>query len=185
MKIRIKGKVESVSLDRVKPAHLDNKPKIGTEKQHKTQNKTKNSKNTATVQRAPALKQNFEKKRAEPKGKTQTRSVVVQNGTNLVTTSQHNANRVNSPKQFTPYVATHSQTLSVSRANGSDGGLRTYSRVHLHLGDKTLIQMKRPNHRMLKNNSNCDQTVPDATAKQTRAGRKIHTPARFVLIIPL
>ena len=85
MKILIKGKVETVSLDRVKPAHLDNEPEIGTEKQRETQNK--NSKNTATVRRASALKQNSEKKRAEPKAKTQPRSVAVQNGTNLATTS--------------------------------------------------------------------------------------------------
>ena len=37
MKILIKGKVETVSLDQVKPAHLDNEPDIGTEKQCKTQ----------------------------------------------------------------------------------------------------------------------------------------------------
>ena len=36
MKILIKGKVETDSLDRVKPAHLDNEPDIGTEKQRKT-----------------------------------------------------------------------------------------------------------------------------------------------------
>ena len=42
MKIQIKGKVETVSLNRVKPAHLDNEPEIGTEKQRKTQNNTKN-----------------------------------------------------------------------------------------------------------------------------------------------
>ena len=110
MKILIKGKVETISLDRVKPAHLGNEPDICTEKQRKTQNNTKNSKNKATVRRAPALKQNSEKKRAEPKAKTQTRSVAVQNGTNLATTSQHNDNRLNSPKQFTPYVALHSRT---------------------------------------------------------------------------
>ena len=50
MKIPVKGKVEMVSLDRVKPAHLDNEPDIGIEKQRKTQNGTKNSKNTATVE---------------------------------------------------------------------------------------------------------------------------------------
>ena len=81
MKILVKGKVETVSLDRVKPAHLDNELDIGTEKQHKTQNNTKNSKNTATVQRKAAFKQNSDKKRDEPKAKTQTRSVVVQYGT--------------------------------------------------------------------------------------------------------
>ena len=47
MKILVKGKVETVSLDRVKPAHLDNEP--ATEKQRKTQINTKNSRNTATV----------------------------------------------------------------------------------------------------------------------------------------
>ena len=77
MKILVKGKVETVSLDRVEPAHLDNEPARGTEKQRKTQTNTKNSKNTATVPREPALKQNSEKKRAEPKAKTQTRSVAV------------------------------------------------------------------------------------------------------------
>ena len=97
IKILVKGKVETVSLDRVKPAHLDNEPAIGTEKQRKTQTNTKNSKNTVTVQREPALKQNSEKKRAELKAKTQTRSVAVQHGTNLATTSQHNANRGNLP----------------------------------------------------------------------------------------
>ena len=47
MKILVKGKVETVSLDRVKPAHLDNEP--ATEKQRKTQKNMKNSRNTATV----------------------------------------------------------------------------------------------------------------------------------------
>ena len=35
MKTLVKVKVETVSLDRVKPAHLDNEPAIGTEKQRK------------------------------------------------------------------------------------------------------------------------------------------------------
>ena len=60
MKILVKGKVETVSLDRVKPSHLDNETAIGTEKQRKTQNNTMNSKNTATVRKEPAPKQNSE-----------------------------------------------------------------------------------------------------------------------------
>ena len=185
-KILVKGKVETVSLDRVKPTHLDNKPAIGTEKQRKTQNNTKNSKNTATVWREPALKQNFEKKRAEPKTKTQTRSVAVQQGTNLATTSQHNANRVNLPKQFTPYVAPHSRILAVSYANGSGGCLQTYSRVPLHLRVKTPNSNETTKPPNVENNSNIangDQILPHATVKQTKAGRKIHTPARFVQMV--
>ena len=108
MQILIKGKVETVSLDRVKPAHLDNDLVTGTEKQRKTQKITKNSKNTAIVRRVPALTQNSDRKRAEPTVKKQTWSDAVKNGTNLATTLQHNANRVNLPKQFTPYIAPHS-----------------------------------------------------------------------------
>ena len=185
MKILVKGKVETVSLDRVKPAHLDNEPAIGTEKQRKTQTNTENSKNTATVQREPALKQNSEK-RAEPKAKTQTRSVAVQHSTNLATTSQHNANRVNLPQQFTPYVAPHSRIPSVSRANGSAGGLPTYSRIPLHLRVKTSSSNETIKPLNVQNNSNIakgDQIVPDATVKQTRVGRKIQTPARFVQMV--
>ena len=63
--------------------------------------------------------------------------MAVQHGTNSATTSQHNANRVNFPKQFTPYVAPHSRIPAVSRANVSGGGLQTYSRVPLHLRVKT------------------------------------------------
>ena len=186
MKILVKGKVETVSLDRVKPAHLDNEPDKGTEKQRKKQNNTKNSKNTATVRRAPALKQNSEKKRAEPKAKTQTRSMAVQNGTNLATTSQHKANRVNLPKQFAPYVAPHSRIPAVSCANESGGGFRTYSRVPLHLRDKTPNSNETTKPPNVKNNSNIangDRIVPDATAKQTRVGRKIYTPAHFIQMV--
>ena len=158
-------------------------PPLTAEKQRKTQTNAKNSKNTATVRREPALKHNSEKKRAEPKA---TRSVAVQHGTNLATTSQHNANRVNLPQQFTPYVAPHSRIPAVSRAKGSAGGLRTYSLIPLHLQVKTPNSneaIKPPN---VQNNSNIakgDQIVPDATVKQTRAGRKIQTPARFVQMV--
>ena len=186
MKILFKGKVETVSLDQVKPAHLDNEPAIGAKKQRKTQTNAKNSKNTATVQREPALKQNSEKKIAELKAKTQTRSVAVQHGTNLATTSQHIANRVNLPQQFTPYVASHSRIPAVSCANRSARGLRTYSRIPLHLRVKTPKSNKTIKPPNVQNNLNIakgNQIVPDATVKQTRVVRKIQTPARFVQMV--
>ena len=139
-----------------------------------------------TVRRGPALKHNSEKKRAEPKAKTQTRSVAVQHGTNLATTSQYYANRVNLPKQFTPYVTPHWRISAVSRANGSNEGLRLYSCVPLHLRVKTPNSNETTKPLNVKNNSNIDQIdqiVPDATVKHTRVGRKIHTPAHFVQMI--
>ena len=112
--------------------------------------------------------------------------MAVQNGTNLATTSQHNANRVNLLKQFTPYVAPHLRTPAVSRTNGSGDGLQTYSCVPLHLRDKTPNSNKKTKTSNIKNNSNLadgDQIVPDATAKQTRVGRKIRTPALLVQMV--
>ena len=102
--------------------------------------------------------------------------MAVQHGTDLATTSQHNANRVNS------------RIPTVSSANGSAGGLRTYSRIGLplHLRVKTPNSnetIKPPN---VQNNSNIakgDQIVPDATVKQTRVGRKFQTPAPFVQMV--
>ena len=137
-----------------------------------------------TVRREPALKQNSEKKRAKPKAKTQTRSVAVQHGTNLATTPQYNANRVN--LQFTPYVAPHSRIPAVSRTSGSAGGLRRYSRIPSHLRVKTPNSnetIKPPNVQNDSNIAKGEQIVPDATVKQTRVGRKTQTPARFVQMV--
>ena len=100
--------------------------------------------------------------------KTQTRSDAVQNGTNLATTSQHNANRVNLPKQFAPYVAPHLRTHTVSRAIGSSGSLRTYSRVPLHLRGKTRNSNDTTKTSNAKNNSNiADGDIGIATIFKT------------------
>ena len=49
MKILMKGKVETVSLDRVKPAHFECEPETGTATKRKTQSKTTNSKTAEIV----------------------------------------------------------------------------------------------------------------------------------------
>ena len=149
MKILIKGKVETVSLDRVKPAHLECEPETGTVTQRKTQPKTSNLKTTEIVRGIPkdqikpssALTQNSDRKRAKLTANAQTRSGAVKIGKNLVTTPQHQAHRVNLPKQFSHYVAPHSRAPTVSRTNESSGGLRTYSRVPSHNRQPT-----RPKH---------------------------------------
>ena len=141
--------------------------------QRKTQPKTTNSKTTEIVRRVPkdqikpssALTQISDRKRAKSTANTQTRSDAVKIGKYLATTPQHQAHRVNLPKQFTPYVASHSRTSAVYRANRSSGGLQTYSRVPLHLRGKI------PNTTdttKTSNNSNItygDKIVPDATVK--------------------
>ena len=53
MKILMKGKVETVSLDRVKPAHLECEPTTGTNTQRTTPNKQQSSKTTRISSRNP------------------------------------------------------------------------------------------------------------------------------------
>ena len=64
--------------------------------------------------------------------------------------------------------------------------MRTYSRVPLHLRVKTPNSNETIKPSNVQNNLNIakgDQIVPDATVKQTRVGRKIHTTARFVQMV--
>ena len=94
--------------------------------------------------------------------------------------------RVNLPRPLTPYVAPHSRTPAVSRANGSDGGLRTYPRVPLHLRGRTPNTPDTPEIPDVRNNphiAESDKIISDTTVKQTRVGREINTPARFVQIV--
>ena len=53
MKILVKGKVETVSLDRVKPAHLECEPTTGTNIQRNTPNKPQSSKTTRISSKNP------------------------------------------------------------------------------------------------------------------------------------
>ena len=82
MEILMKDKVETVSLNRVKPAHLECEPTTGPRKQRTTPNKKQSSKTTRIASGNP-------------------------------------------------------QDPAVYRANGDGGGLRTYSRIPLHLRGKT------------------------------------------------
>ena len=117
---------------------------------------------------------------------TTTQSKATKHGTNLATAPQQKAIRVKLPNKFKPYVAPHSQTPAVSRANRSDGGLRMYSCVPLHLRGKTSPTSDTRKQSNVKSNSNIadsDKVIADATAKTTRVGGTIKTPARFVQMV--
>ena len=76
----------------------------------------------------------------------------------------------------------------MSRANGDDGGLRTYSRIPLHLRGKTPGAADAVNDLNTGNSSNIanrDKISTDATGRKTRVGRTIQTPARFVQMATL
>ena len=84
------------------------------------------------------------------------------------------------------YVAPHLRAPAVSRANRNDGGLRTYSRIPLHLRGKTpgaadaVIDSTKSNH---ANIANREKISTDQTVRKTRVTRIIQTPARFVQMV--
>ena len=120
MRILIKGKVETVSLDRVKPAHFECEPATGTITQRTMPLKRTSSKTTGMVRRnsqdpltpSSTHTQRSNRTSVEP---TTTKSKATKHGTNLATAPQQKAVRVKLPNKFKPYVAPHSRTPAVSR----------------------------------------------------------------------
>ena len=189
MKILVKGKVETVSLDRVKPAHLECGPTTGTTIQRKTPNRPQRSTATMTSGRNP-----------QGPPRTGSADTPTSNGTSVKTrkstavrSSQKSATvpkqldvKVNLSNRDNTYVAPHSQAPAVSSVNGNGGGLRTYSRIHLHLRGKTpgaadaVIDSTKSNS---ANIANREKILNDQTVRKTRVGRIIQTPARFVQMV--
>ena len=189
MEILVKGKVETVSLDRVKPAHLECEPTTGTTIQRKTPSKPRRSTATRTSSRNP-----------QGPPRTGSADTPTSNGTRVKTkkstavrSSQKSATvpkqidvKVNLSNRDNTYVAAHSRAPAVSRANGGGGGLRTYSCIPLHLRGKTpgaadaVIDSTKSNH---ANIANRKKISTDQTARKTRVGRIIQTPARFVQMV--
>ena len=170
MKILVKGKVETVSLDRVKPAHLECEPTTGTTIQRKTPSKPRRSTATRTSSRNP-----------QGPPRTGSADTPTSNGTRVKTkkstavrSSQKSATvpkqidvKVNLSNRDNTYVAPHSRAPAVSRTNGNGGGLRAYSRIPLHLRGKTpgaadaVIDSTKCNHANIANREtiSTDQTV--------------------------
>ena len=127
MKILIKGEVETVPVDQVKPAHFECEPETDTETKRKTQSKTTNLKTTGIVRgtrkdqgrSSSTLTQKSDRTRVKLTKTTQTQSAATKTGKSSAITPQHQAHRVNLSRQLTPYVVPHSQTplfLAVMRA---------------------------------------------------------------------
>ena len=88
------------------------------------------------------------------------------------------------PNKGKSYVAPHSRAPVVSRANG--GGLRTYSRIPLHLRGKTpgaADAVKDSNTGNSSNIANPFKISTDATMRKTGVGRTIQTLARFMQMV--
>ena len=113
MKILMKGKVETVAIDRVKPAHFECEPETGTEIKRKTQPKTTHLK-TAEIARGTRSDRKRSSSTFTPKSvktgvelntSTKTQSSTPKIGTNPAITLQPQAARAHLPRQPTPYPA--------------------------------------------------------------------------------
>ena len=118
MKIPIKGKVETVSLDRVKPAHFECEPATGTTTQRTTPSKRTSSQTTGIARKnsqdplTPSSTHTQRSNRTSVK-QTTTKSKATKHGTNLATAPQQKAIRVKLPNKFRPHVAQHSRAPGV------------------------------------------------------------------------
>ena len=90
------------------------------------------------------------------------------------------------PNKGKSYVEPHLRAPAVSHANGDSGGLRTYSRIPLHLRGKTPGAADAVNDSNTGNSSNIanrDKISTDATVRKTRVGQIIQPPARFMRMV--
>ena len=86
----------------------------------------------------------------------------------------------------TLYKASHIRNATTSRANWRYDGIRTYSRIPLHLRKDVPIQTQQNKRIGNQNESNTDHSrrvTINPPPNQTRVGRQIHTPARFVQLV--
>ena len=102
MKILMKGKVETVSLDRVKPAHLECEPTTGPTTQHTTPNKKQSSKTTRIASGNPQDPSRPSSANTQTSNRTsvkQTQSMAIRSSTKLATVPQQPADKVKLPNK--------------------------------------------------------------------------------------
>ena len=189
MKILVKGKVETVSLDHVKPAHMECEPTTGTTTQRKTPSKSRKSTATRTSSRnpqGPPRPGSADTPASNGTRVNTNKSTAVRSNQKSATVPKQIDVKVNLSNRDNAYVAPHSPAPAASRAVENGGGLRTYSRIPLHLRGKTpgaadaAIDSTKSKH---ANFANREKISTDQTVWKTRVGRTIQTPARFVQMV--
>ena len=189
MKILVKGKVETVSLDRVKPAHMEFEPTTGTTTQRKPPSKPRKSTATRTScknSQGPPRPGSADTPTSNGTRVNKKKSTAVRSSKKSATVPKQIDVKVNLSNRDNTYVAPHSRAPAISRANGNGGGLRTYSRIPLHLRGKTpgaadtVIDSTKSKHAHIANR---EKISTDQKVRKTRVGRIIQTPARFVQMV--
>ena len=190
MKILIKGKVETVSLDQVKPAHLECEPTTGPKTQRTTPNKKQSLKTTRIASVNPQDPSRPSSANTQTSNRTsvkKTQSTAVRSSTKLATVPQQPDDKVKLPNKGKAYVAPHSRAPPPYPA--LTGTAAVCERIHAYL---YIYSVKIPgaadavidsNTRNRPNIANRDKILTDATVRKTRVVRIIQTPARFVQMV--
>ena len=153
LKILRKGKIETVTEDRVKPAHMEREPESDT-----------------ILAQQPAL----------PRQTIAPRSPTIGARLPKPIAPRSDAIGARLPKPVTLYKAPHTHQHPVPYHKGRTP-IQTYSRIPLNLRNKDNGVLT-PHSRTDVQSSN--HTVhKDKQLVETRFGRKIHTPARFVQLV--
>ena len=174
---------------RVKPAHLECEPTAGPNTQRTTPSKKQSSKTTRVSSGNPQNPPRPSSANTQTSRRTsvkKTQSTAVRSSTKLATVPQQLDDKGKLSNKDKTYIAPHSRAPAVSCANGNGGGLRTYSRIPLHLRGKTpgaADAVIDSNTRNRSNIVNRDKISTDATVRKTRVGRKIQTPAQLVQMV--
>ena len=183
-----------MTADRVKPAHIERTPENEQTRQSTAMSKTTAKRSMAKIhepqmavvgKRSTTTSMPFEagvrtKQNLNGQSTAKTKATVPevnQRGEKPVEQSNTKA---------TLYKAPHVRNATTSRANGRYDGIRTYSRIPLHLRKDMPIQTqqnKRIENRNESNTGNSRKVTINLPPIQTRVGRQIHTPARFVQLV--
>ena len=144
IKILMKCKVETVSLYRVKPAHLECEPTTDPKTQRTTPNKKQSSKTTRIASGNPQDPSRPSSANTQTSNRTsvkKTQSTAVRSSTKLVTVPQQLDDKVKLPNRGKAYVAPHSRAPTCPALTGTAA---VCERIHAYLyiyGVKPLVQL--------------------------------------------
>ena len=190
----IKGNVETVTADRVKPAHIERTPEDEQTRQSSAMSKTTairpmakiHEPQTSVVGKSSTATSTPSEAGVCTKQSLNGHSTVKTKATAPEVSRQGEKPVEQSKTKATLYKAPHVGNATTFRTNGRYDGIRTYSQIPLHLRKDVLIQTQQNKRIENQNESNTDnirRVTINPPPIQTRVGRQIHTLARIVQLV--
>ena len=185
-----------MTADRVKPVHIERTPEDEQNRQSTAMSKTTairpmvkiNEPQTGVVGKRCTATSTPSEARVCTKQSLNGQSTVKTKATAPEVSRRGEKPVEQSNTKATLYKAPHVRNTTTSFANGRYDGIRTHSRVPLNLRKDVPIQTEQNKRIGNQNESNTDNSrrvTINPPPIQTRVGRQIHTPARFVQLVHL